>query len=207
MRLGIFGGSFDPVHVGHLTLAQACVEQAALDKVWFVPTAIQPLKKSGPRASDADRVAMIELAIDDSRKSKSCLAKLCASWRVCTLEIERGGVSYTVDTMSRLHTELPTARLFFMIGADAVRDVPHWKEPEKIFGWATPLVVRRAGESPPDLIALAQLCTAETQPRLVEMPLVDASSSEIRRRIAVGESIEGMVTASVAEYIRERGLY
>ena len=82
------------------------------------------------------------------------------SWRVCTLEIDRGGYSYTVDTLRQLHIELPEAELFFMIGADAMRDVPQWKEPAEIFRLATPLVVRRAGQPDPDLAAIAPLCTA-----------------------------------------------
>jgi nicotinate-nucleotide adenylyltransferase len=196
MRLGIFGGSFDPVHNGHLALARACHAQAALDEVWFMPTAVQPLKQHGPHATDAQRVEMLNLAIDSEE-----------AWRVCTLEIDRGGVSYTVDTLRQLHTELPEAKLYFMIGADAVRDLPHWREPREIFRLATPLIVHRAGRPDPDFAALAPLCTNETQPMRIEMPLVDVSSSEIRRRLAANESIEGLVPTAVAQYIAEHALY
>jgi nicotinate-nucleotide adenylyltransferase len=196
MRLGIFGGSFDPVHNGHLALARACHEQAALDEVWFTPTAIQPLKRRGPQATDAQRVEMLNLAIESE-----------PSWRVCTLEIDRGGVSYTVDTLRQLRVELPEAKLFFMIGADAVRDVPKWRSPAEIFRLATPLVVHRAGQAAADLTDVALHCTRETQPRLIEMPLVDVSSTEIRRRVAAGEPIGDFVPAVVAEYVSERGMY
>jgi nicotinate-nucleotide adenylyltransferase len=207
MLLGIFGGSFDPVHNGHLALARACHEQAALDEVWFTPTAIQPLKHGGPRATGAQRVAMLRLAIDSHQSEPGRPRLRRDAWRACTLEIERGGFSYTVDTLRQLHTELPEAKLFFMIGADAVRDVPHWKEPAEIFRLATPLVVRRAGQPDPDFTALKPLCTADTQPRLVEMPSIDVSSSEIRRRCAAGESIDGFVPDAVRQYIAEHGLY
>lgn len=196
MRLGIFGGSFDPVHNGHLALARACQQQIALDEVWFMPTAVQPLKARGPHASDGDRVEMLRLATVDA-----------SNWRVCTLEIDRGGRSYTIDTMRQLHEELPEAALFFLIGADALRDVSQWKEPRELFRLATPLVVHRPGEAEPDLATLRALCTDETMPQIVNMPLVDISSTEIRRRAAAGESIESLIPKSVEEYIAVHGLY
>jgi nicotinate-nucleotide adenylyltransferase len=196
MRLGIFGGSFDPVHNGHLALARACQQQAGLDEVWFTPTAVQPLKQKGPHASDVERVEMLRLAIGDND-----------AWRVCTLEIDRGGMSYTIDTLRQLDEELPDASLFFCIGSDALRDVARWKEPRGIFALSTPLVVHRAGEPHPDLASLGKLCTPGSQPQLVEMPAMDISSTEIRRRVASGEPIDALVPAAVANYIAERGLY
>jgi nicotinate-nucleotide adenylyltransferase len=196
MRLGIYGGSFDPVHNGHLALARACQRQAALDEVWFTPTAVQPLKQQGPHATDAERLAMLQLAINSE-----------PAWRICKLEIERGGVSYTVDTLQQLNEELPEAVLFFLMGADAVADVPHWREPREIFRLATPLVVRRPGEPDPDLAALKNVCAANKQPRLIEMPLVAASSTEIRRRAATGESLGDQIPTSVAAYIAAHDLY
>jgi len=196
MRLGIYGGSFDPVHDGHLALARACQRQAALDEVWFTPTAVQPLKQKGPHATDAERVAMLQLAINSE-----------PAWRICKLEIERGGVSYTVDTLRQLHEELPEAVLFFLMGADAVADVPHWREPTETFRLATPLVVRRAGEPDPDLAALRNVCAANKQPRLIEMPPVAASSTEIRRRAATGEPLDDLVPPAIAAYITFHKLY
>jgi nicotinate-nucleotide adenylyltransferase len=196
MRLGIFGGSFDPVHSGHLALARACQQQVGLDEVWFMPTAVQPLKARGPHASDGDRVEMLRLATVDE-----------PAWRVCTLEVERGGRSYTVDTLRQLHEELPESELFFLIGADAIRDVAQWKEPREIFRLATPLVVHRPGEAPPDLVTLGALCTNATQPQIVNMPLADVSSTEIRRRVTVGESIDSLTPTAVTQYIAAHGLY
>src|SRR3954453_5675976 len=196
MRLGIFGGSFDPVHNAHLALARACQQQAKLDEVWFTPTAIQPLKQKGPCASDLHRLEMIRLAIKDE-----------PTWRVCSIEIDRGGFSYTVDTLRQVYEELPDANLFFLFGADALQDVVKWKEPREIFRLATPLVVRRAGQQSPKLDQLAHLCTENTQPQLVEMPAMAVSSSEIRRRIAAGQPIDDFVPGDVAELIARHRLY
>jgi nicotinate-nucleotide adenylyltransferase len=196
MNLGIFGGSFDPVHLGHLAVARACQLQAALDEVWFVPAAVQPLKRSGPEANDDHRVEMLKLALDGK-----------PNWLVCRLELDRGGYSYTFETLRQIHEELPEATLFFMIGADAVRDLPRWKEPSAIFAIATPLVVRRAGESEPDFSELSRIASPERRARLVEMPAMDVSSSDIRRRVAQGDSIAGLVPPTVGAYIAEHGLY
>jgi nicotinate-nucleotide adenylyltransferase len=196
MRLGIFGGSFDPVHNGHLALARACQRHGALDEVWFTPTAVQPLKQLGPQASDAARVEMLLLAIRSE-----------TSWRVCRLEIERGGFSYTVDTLREIALQRPDAVLFFLMGADAVKDAPDWREPGEIFRLATPLIVHRVGESEPDLAALQAVSGATHLPKLIEMPAVAASSTEIRRRAAAGESLDDLVPAAVARFIENNRLY
>jgi nicotinate-nucleotide adenylyltransferase len=208
MRLGIFGGSFDPVHNAHLALARACQAQAQLDEVWFTPTAIQPLKHRGPHATDAQRLEMLNLALPSEHSEPGRpRPRLRPEWRVCTLEIDRGGYSYTVDTLREINHEVPDAKLFFLLGADAVRDVPRWREPAEIFRLATPLIVRRAGQPEPNLIALQSLCPADHQPMLVEMPAMDVSSSEIRRRVAAGESIDSLAPPAVAAYIANENLY
>jgi nicotinate-nucleotide adenylyltransferase len=206
MRLGIYGGSFDPVHNGHLALARACQRQVALDEVWFSPTAIQPLKQRGPHASDRDRVEMLNLAIESALREPGCPSPQ-STWRVSTMEIDRGGPSYTVDTLRQLNEELPDAELFFLIGADAVHDVPKWREPAAIFELATLLVVQRRGEPQPNLSIVTSLSPLAKAPKFVNMPLVDASSSEIRHGIAAGQSIDDLVPPAVARYISERGLY
>jgi nicotinate-nucleotide adenylyltransferase len=196
MRLGIFGGSFDPVHNGHLALACACQRQAALDEVWFMPTAVQPFKQQGPHATDTQRIEMLRLAIQSE-----------PAWRVSTLEIDRGGTSYTVDTLGQLNEEIPYAVLFFLMGADAVNDAPHWHEPQIIFSLATPLVVHRAGQPEPALASLWTLCAASKQPRLVEMAAIDVSSTEVRHRAAAGESLDDLVPSSVSAYIAAKHVY
>jgi nicotinate-nucleotide adenylyltransferase len=167
-----------------------------LDEIWFVPTAVQPLKLQGPHATNAQRVEMLGLALDGE-----------PTWRVCTLEIDRGGASYTVDTLRQLREELPDAKLFFLIGSDALREVEHWKEPREIFRLATPLVVHRAGEAAPDLNSLAELCVEGKQPQIVEMSPLDISSTDIRRRVAAADSLDTMTPKRVADYIARYGVY
>ena len=200
MRLGLFGGSFDPVHKGHLALADACAEQAALDAVWFVPAARQPLKPQGPRASDDQRLEMLRLALADRPR-----------FEASALEIERGGVSYTVDTLAEVRAQLPEAELFFLMGADSLAEFPTWIRPVEICELATPLVVRRAGSPEPDFDVLAPVVSAERlkviRESQVEMPATPISSSRIRERIAANGAWQEMVPSAVAEYIAEQRLY
>lgn len=200
MRLGLFGGSFDPVHTGHLVLADSCAGQAALDAVWFVPAARQPLKPSGPQASDAERLAMLRLALADRPRLE-----------VSTLEIERGGASYTVDTLAEVHAQLPEAELFFLMGADSLAEFLRWRRPEEICKLATPLVVHRAGSPAPDLTILSKLVSAERLDAIgdsqVEMPAVPISSSQIRQLIAAGGDWKDLLPPTVANYIALQRLY
>ncbi len=200
MRIGIFGGSFDPVHLGHLELARCCQQQAELNEVWFVPTARQPLKHSGPSATADQRLAMLELAIADF-----------PNWKVSRAEIDRGGVSYTVETLRHLHEVMPEAELMFMMGADALHDLPSWLDPGEICRLATPLVVARAGEPEPDFDALLAICPPDRVEHIralqVEMEAMPISSSELRQRLAQGRSIEGMLPNAVLRYIRDKHLY
>lgn len=200
MRLGIFGGSFDPVHNGHLALAEACRKGAKLDRVLLVPAAQQPHKPSGPVASAADRLRMIELAIAERHG-------LAASG----VEISRGGVSYTVDTLRTIAVEFPGAKLFLLMGADTLHDLPTWREPAEVCRLATPLAVHRAGEPPVDFAKLigiaAPAVIRESQQHVIDMPLMDVSSSEIRKRVARGLSIAELVPSAVGGYIAAGQLY
>jgi len=200
MRIGLFGGSFDPVHCGHLMLADSCAQQAALDAVWFVPAAHQPLKPTGPVATDADRLAMLRLAVVDR-----------AHFEVSQLELERGGVSYTVDTLAKVQLQHPEAELFFMMGADSLADLPQWHRPEEICSLATLLVVRRAGAPDPDFNVLLDFVSAERLDRFrdhqVEMTEIPISSSQIRELIATEGDWRKLVPAGVAEYIDKNDLY
>ncbi len=200
MRIGLFGGSFDPIHRGHLLLADCCWRQARLDRVDFVPTAQQPLKPRGPVASEADRLAMLRLAIEGRPE-----------FALSLVEIERGGVSYTVETLRQLRRETPDAEFFFLMGADSLADFPTWREPAAICELATPLVVRRAETPPPDFAALGAFVSAERLAAIraheVEMPATPISSSSVRRLVAEGGEWQTLVPAAVARYIEERGLY
>ncbi|QDU54423.1 nicotinate-nucleotide adenylyltransferase [Aeoliella mucimassa] len=200
MRLGLFGGSFDPVHLGHLQLAECCQQQAALDEVWFMPAATQPFKKSGPHATDEHRLAMLELATQAE-----------PTWQVSRIELDRGGVSYTADTLRCVHQLRPDDELFFMLGADSLRDFPTWREPQEILRLATPLVVARAGEPAPDFRALLPVASeqrvAELQASMVDMPAMHMASSTIRERIASGDDVQSMLPAEVWQYIEQQQLY
>jgi len=200
MLLGIFGGSFDPVHRGHLQLADCCQRQAGLDQVWFTPTAIQPLKQEGPTASDAQRCEMLRLAIADRK-----------DWHISRLEIDRGGVSYTLDTLRAIQADQPDAKLFFLMGADSLQDLPHWHQPAEVCRLAIPLVVRRAGTEQPDFEVLRPIVSVDRLTTIrnsqVEMPGIAISSSEIRNHVSEQSPWKAMVPAAVAQYIEQHGLY
>jgi nicotinate-nucleotide adenylyltransferase len=200
MRLGIFGGSFDPVHLGHLKLADCCRTQAELDQIWFVPAAQQPLKPQGPQASDAQRLEMLQLACQEE-----------AALVISEIEIRRGGVSYSVDTLRTIHRLHPKAELFFLMGADALVDLPSWHKPAEFCRLATPLVVSREGSAAPNLKALEELLAperiAQMRANQVAMPPVPISSSQIRELILAGGEWRHLVPPQVADYIDQQGLY
>jgi nicotinate-nucleotide adenylyltransferase len=200
MRLGILGGSFDPVHYGHLILAECCREQCALDAVWFVPAAVPPHKQNHTLSAAANRIEMLRLAIGGQE-----------AFSVYTGEIDRGGVSYTVDTLQQLHDKQLERELFFLMGADSLADLPNWREPQRICSLAIPVVVRRAGAPEPDDTVLSRLMTEErlaiARQNRVEMPTIDLSASEIRRRVAGGQSIRYRMPRAVEKYIEAQKLY
>ncbi len=205
MRLGILGGTFDPVHYGHLLLAESCREQLSLEQVWFLPAAVPPHKQQRELAPAAQRVEMLELAIGGNER-----------FLVCPYEIERGGVNYTVDTLAHLHQKDPSRELFFLMGADSLRDLPSWKEPARLCQLATPVVVCRSGfhaaaDESLDLTALATLLPNERLEAIrahqVQMPRIDLSSREIRQRVAARKSIRYSTPRAVEMYIEAHRLY
>ena len=133
MRLGLLGGSFDPVHYGHLLLAECCREQCRLDAVWFLPAAVPPHKQDRELTPAPQRIEMLELAIAGN-----------PAFAVCRYEVDRGGVNYTVDTLSHLRDEDPGRELFFLLGADMLLDLPHWRSAAQVCELAVPVVVRRS---------------------------------------------------------------
>ena len=134
MRLGIFGGSFDPVHFGHLLLAESCREQCALDQVWFLPTAVPPHKRDKQLTPTEARIEMLQLAIAGN-----------VAFSVSSYEADRGGVNYTVDTLAHFREQDPDGELFFLLGADMLHDLPNWYQAQKVCQLATPIVVSRPG--------------------------------------------------------------
>ena len=187
MRIGVFGGSFDPIHRGHLIVAGAAADRLGLDRVHFVPARAQPFKAGRHGADAAERAAMVELAMAADRR-----------FVLDRRELERDGPSYTVDTLRALRTERPADALFLLVGADAAQELPGWREADALPRHARIVVLTRPGVAPPP----HPLCADS-----LEVPAVDLSATEIRERVRRGESIEGLVPAAVARYIEEHGLY
>lgn len=200
MRLGIFGGSFDPVHYGHLILAETCREHLALDRVLLIPAATSPLKLHGPRASAAHRVEMLRLAIGGT-----------SHLVVDTCELDRGGVSYTLDTVQSILTRDRPSSLHLLIGADSVSALSAWKEPATLLKLVQLGVVQRPGENRPDFEGTRELLLPEDrerfEPQLVPMPAIGISSTDLRNRIGAGGSIRFRTPRGVEAYIAANTLY
>jgi nicotinate-nucleotide adenylyltransferase len=200
MRVGIFGGTFDPVHLGHLVLAEQVREQGRLDEVWFVP-APRPPQKDGQAITRFDaRVEMLALAIAGQ-----------PAFKIDELEKERTGPSYTVETLAELRRRHPTDTFFLLVGGDSLADLPGWRDPRGIVEQAGLLVMTRPG--------VALLSTGELRRRLgladdsplslevLQTPQIDIASRDLRRRVAEGRTIRYLVPRAVEAYIRDRGLY
>jgi nicotinate-nucleotide adenylyltransferase len=200
MRLGIFGGTFDPIHFGHLLLAECCREQCRLDAVWFLPAAVPPHKRDHELTPAGQRIEMIELAIAGN-----------PAFSVCRHETDRGGVNYTVDTLTDLKDQDPSRELFFLLGADMFSDLPNWRNPARVCELALPVVVRRPGSAPIDFAGLSEVASPERLEQIrqhqVVMPEIGVSSTEIRRLVSQGHSIRYRAARAVEIYIESHGLY
>ena len=200
MRLGILGGTFDPVHYGHLLLAECCREQCRLDQVWFMPTAVPPHKQSDEITAAQHRVEMLSLAIAGN-----------AAFEVCRYEIDRGGVNYTVETLAHLRQEDPSRELYFLMGGDSLADLPTWREPARICELATVVVVRRPGMAELNFDALSSILTPRQidaiRGQVVDMPRIDLSAREMRSLVADGKSIRYRTPRAVEKYLETHVLY
>lgn len=198
MRLGLFGGSFDPPHWGHLLLAEQCREQCALDEVWLLPSGSPPHKAANGMTPGPQRAEMAELAFAG-----------CPAFSVNRMEQKREGTTYTVDTLEMLNQEDPSRELFFLIGADSLNDFPEWREPARILDLATVVCVNRGDRPLPDAHRLIEVVGANRAARVrhVSIPGIDLSSSDIRRRVREGKSIRFMVPRAIEAYIAEHRLY
>jgi nicotinate-nucleotide adenylyltransferase len=196
-RVGILGGTFNPPHLAHLVCAQEARDQLRLDRVLLVPVSIPPHKEAGDDPGPVERARMCALASAEDE------------WlELCTLEIDRGGRSYTVDTLRELRAGAPDDELVLVLGGDAARSLPDWREPDEILHLASVGVAGRAGvEEAAVTAALTTLSEARDRVVFFEMPRLDISSSDIRRRVASGRPVRHLVPDAVAEYIAQRGLY
>lgn len=189
MRIGLFGGSFDPVHLGHLLVAQAAREEMRLDRVFFIPAAQSPFKPDRKLSADAVRVAMLRLALAGRPWSE-----------VDPQELERGGISYSIDTVRNFKKRYPQSELFYLIGADHVGQLPKWREAGELAELVEFIVIPRpgAGEIP--------FATPFSGRYLRGFPLA-VSASEIRERVRNGLPIDLLTGPTVAEAVRNNGLY
>jgi nicotinate-nucleotide adenylyltransferase len=184
VRVGVFGGTFDPVHVGHLAIANAALESIPLDRVLFVLARRSPLKERGPVAPEADRLRMLELAVAGEPR-----------FAVSRAELDRDGPSYTVETLERLAGD---DALFLILGSDAIADFSRWKDPERIAKLATLVVAERPGA--PERVGDGPIVK-------IDAPRLDISSRELRARAARGRSLRYLVPDPVWKHIEARGLY
>ncbi len=214
MRVAIYGGSFDPVHLGHLWVAQNCAEKLRLDQVVFMPAATSPLKPHGPVASNEDRLMMLRLALAAGPQAGlvgQASASDGAALLVDDRELRRGGKSYTIDTVEEIKRQRPDDELFLLVGSDAFAAIGQWHRPKELLTAITPVVFRRGGDPPIEWSVLENLVSesrvAEIQAASVSIPMIEVSSGDIRQRVAEGRSIRFLVSPSVAALIRANSLY
>lgn len=198
MDIGVLGGTFDPVHVGHLIIAEEARIRLGLSQVVFVPAGQPWLKQDSDISSGEHRLEMIRLAIAPN-----------AFFRASTVDLERPGPSYTVDTLADLKRELgQEGNLYFILGLDALAGLPTWKEPQKIVELCYLVAAKRAEAMDVDLDSLERsIPSISSRVIILDNPLIDISSSDIRQRVAEGKSIHAMVPDAVERYIREKRLY
>ncbi len=197
MKIGIFGGTFDPIHTGHLIVAEEAMSQLGLDEVLFVPAG-QPWFKTGQQVTGAHhRLAMVELAIASNPR-----------FRASRIEVARPGPTYTVDTLVELRRHLgPDVEMYLILGMDALREMRRWRCAARVFDLATVAGVTRPG-SDYDLKTLEAIFPGTSERTvMLSVPLIDIGATDLRRRVADGLSIRYLVPGSVEVYIREQGLY
>ncbi len=191
MKIGIFGGSFNPPHYGHLLLGEFARDQYSLNKILFIPSFIPPHKQYQSLASSEHRLVMLQIAIEGNR-----------FFQVSEIEIKRGQVSYTIDTVKQIEQQYPSADLFLIIGIDNLIDFYSWREPQELLDMVQLIVFNRPGYKFEDIPP-----TLKDAVQFVNAPLLGISSSEIRRRVQAGRSIKYTVPQLVEEYIKKHSLY
>ena len=200
-KIALFGGTFDPIHLGHTIVAGNAAKYIGAEKIIFVPAKRSPLKESFPEASDDDRFAMIALAIADNKK-----------FQLSDYELKKPEPSYTLETVRRFQADYGSGTsIYWLVGADSVDELPRWRGIVELIDGYNLSVMYRAGCSPPDFGKFKTLWGAgrvgKLQRNIIPTPLIDMSSTEIRNRIAAGGDVTGMLHPPVADYIRKHGLY
>jgi nicotinate-nucleotide adenylyltransferase len=196
MNVGILGGTFDPIHNGHLAVAEEVRVQLHLTEVVFIPAGKPWHRSRSPLASAEHRVRMILLAIADNDYFK-----------LSTIEVEREGPTYTVDTFEELRGQLGVEnKLFFIVGWDSLAELPHWKEPDRLVKMCQLVTVPRPGYPQPELKALEERIP-DLSVTFLDKPVIDISATQIRERVTRGLSVHHLVPEAVEEYIKENKLY
>jgi len=199
--IALFGGSFDPIHLGHTRVVKVAAEQIRAEQTIFIPAKCSPLKSFWPHAKDEDRLSMVALAIADDD-----------SFAVSDCELQRVTPSFTLDTVRLFRREYgEDTAIHWLLGADSVKDLVHWYRIEELLDACTLTTMQRAGYAAPDFGSLesqwGEQRVAKLKRNVVQTPLVDISSTEVRRRLAADEDISGMLHPDVIAYIREHNLY
>jgi nicotinate-nucleotide adenylyltransferase len=197
-RLGVFGGTFDPIHHGHLFIAQEAADRLDIDRVLFVPTGpAHHLRRVAPGASPHDRAAMVQLAIEDN-----------PTFALSTVEVDRSDPSFTVDTLRTISARWPEHQLYFICGMDSLDELPGWHDPTGILQLAELVAVERGGRSDVDLRAIeAAVPAARGRVSTLASPGLEISASDVRERLATGRSVRYLVPDPVIGYIASHGLY
>ncbi|MBD2844493.1 nicotinate-nucleotide adenylyltransferase [Paenibacillus sp. IB182496] len=193
LQVGLMGGTFDPIHYGHLLAAESAREQLGLDEVWFVPSHHPPLKPHAPQASGEQRLEMVFRAIDFQ-----------PHFRAMPIELEREGTSFTIDTVAALREQYPEREFAVIIGADRVNDLAQWHRIEELARGVSFIALRRPGV---ELDCASLPAYLRERLRICDMPQMGVSSTEIRERCAAGRSIRFLVPDKVRQFILRNGLY
>jgi nicotinate-nucleotide adenylyltransferase len=194
--IAILGGTFDPLHIGHLAIAEDVRHNLQVERVIFIPAAQQPFKTDRQSTPAADRLAMVQLGIADN-----------PTFAVSDIEVRRGGISYTVETVEQLHKTYPAHEFFFIVGVDAASALPDWHDVNRLLTLCTIVIVERPGYELDFEALCAQLPAARTRVIRTAGPALDISASELRERLFTGRPVRYHLPAAVRRYIEERRLY
>ena len=200
-KIALFGGTFDPIHLGHTAVAAAAADHIGAEKIIFIPAKRSPLKDCLPQASKDNRLRMIALAIAGSER-----------FELSSYELKKPEPNYTLDTVRQFQTDYGSATLiYWLVGADSIDDLPRWYGIAELINECNLCVMYRAGYSPPDFAKFATIwgpkCAEKLQRNVIKTPLIDISSTEIRNRLAAGQDVSDMLHPLVNDYIRRHNLY
>jgi nicotinate-nucleotide adenylyltransferase len=200
-KIALFGGTFDPIHLGHTTVGADAVEHIGAEKIIFIPAKRSPLKGFLPKASDDDRFKMIALAIAEQK-----------NFQVSDYELRRPAPSYTLDTLRKFQADYGSGTsIHWLVGADGIDDLTYWYKIVELIDACNLTTMHRAGCKPPDFTRYEAVWGRQRieklQRNIIQTSLVDISSTEIRNRLAAGHDLTGMLHTAVADYIRQHGLY